>query len=97
MAAGSRMRYQLVVIFTTMNRNSAVKTTRTPVANDTIFLTKKANRTWQGGEYMTRLYALFVAAMLVDVAVAYLAIGIALAEFKGKYIPFIKLVGRIWK
>jgi len=80
--------------FVKMNSYSAVKTTRTPIAHDTIFLTKKANRTWQGGEYMTRLYALFVAAMFVDVVVAYLAIAIALAEFKKIYLPFMKFLGK---
>lgn len=43
---------------------------------------------------MTRLYALFVAAMFVDVAVAYLTIAIALAEFKKIYLPFMKFLGK---
>jgi len=39
---------------------------------------------------MTRLFVFFVVAMIVDAAVAYLTLGIALAEFKGIYIPFMK-------
>ena len=39
---------------------------------------------------MTSLYIIFGLAMVVDACVAYLAIGLALAEFKGIYLPLFK-------
>ena len=41
---------------------------------------------------MTELLTIFVLAMIVDAGVAYLGLGIAMAEFKGIYLPFIKYV-----
>ena len=41
---------------------------------------------------MTSLYIIFGMAMVVDAAVAYLGVGIALLEFKGIELPLIKCV-----
>ena len=36
------------------------------------------------------LYIIFGMAMVVDLVVAYLGVGLVLAEFKGVYLPFVK-------
>jgi hypothetical protein len=40
---------------------------------------------------MTSLYIIFGLAMVVNAGVLYLTLGLALAEFKGIYLPFIDL------
>ena len=40
---------------------------------------------------MTELYIIFGLAMVIDAVVLYLTLGLALAEFKGIYLPFIDL------
>lgn len=39
---------------------------------------------------MTGLFIIFGLAMIVDAGVAYLAVGLALREFKGIYLPLMK-------
>jgi hypothetical protein len=42
------------------------------------------------GEGMTSLYIIFGLAMVVNAGVVYLTLGLALAEFKGIYLPLMK-------
>lgn len=48
-------------------------------------------RAYKGGGGMTSLYIIFVLAMVVDAAVAYLCVEIVLSEFKGINLPLMKL------
>ena len=48
-------------------------------------------RAYKGGGGMTRLYIIFVLAMVVDAAVAYLCVEIVLSEFKGINLPLMRL------